>query len=180
MSSKATKILWIIIPHWLNFFDINPVQIVLILLIMKACYCLLTCLNIPPAVICSLTYHYLWKDVQFNSPVWYFTLVCASLLFVLPLGLSIFYCRELKIHNKMCTRFHWCPGLAVVVSAVLGIVSVVMLFLYVNEFPPLSSYAGFTFFYLLLFTLGLFPILLYTIKQCLNIKKINRAILRGF
>ena len=147
---------------------------------MKACYCLLTCLNIPPAVICSLTYHYLWKDVQFNSPVWYFTLVCAALLFVLPLGLSIFYCRELKIHNKMCTRFHWCPGLVGVTSAALGVVGIVMLLLYADEFPPLSSYGGFTFFYILFFALCLFPILLYALSKCLDLEKINRGLFLRF
>lgn len=62
----------------------------------------------------------------------------------------------------------------------LGVLSIVMLLLYANEFPSLSSYAGFTFFYILFFSIGLLAILLLTLKQCLPIKKYNFALFLCF
>ena len=141
------------------------------------CWFLLFAFNIPSSLLCALTLFYVFKEDDISHPLQFYTLISGGLIFLLPLALTMYWRRELKLHSKIHCRFHWSLGLLAVITGVWGAVGFVMIFLFGDEFPPLSSYGGFTIFSMLLFSLFLFAFLIALLFICLKPRKICQTLL---
>ena len=142
------------------------------------CWFLLFAFNIPSSLLCALTLFYVFKEDEISRPLQIYSLISGGLLILLPLGLTLYWCRELKLHSKIECRFHWSIGLLCALTGVWGAVGFVMIFLFGDEFPPLSSYGGFTIFSMLLFSFFLFAFLILLLYICLKLRKIYPTLLK--